>query len=208
MFMDQEISATNERITRCFREIEEVRMAGIPILNPSLKVEVVGLQMFGDEWLCILITPWFMNVMLLTPSPSTSDHIEPVEPRMPTGTKQQVTFPAGRFEMICGFEPQLGTFRMCSLFSPVLEFADQESAVATANAAIESIMASSEVDAASEDPDMEMIWRGERPTEKQLEERNVSNQETQTEQATDKPETKHLDRRHLLFGASQNGRPR
>jgi [NiFe] hydrogenase assembly HybE family chaperone len=72
-----------------------------------------------------------------------------------------VTFPAGRFEFIHAFEDELGPYRMCSLFSPVLEFADQESAEATAQAVLAELFSTSADD--DEDRDMVDIWEGRVP---------------------------------------------
>lgn len=157
---EAETGAVKSRIERCFRQIETERMAGIPILNRALRVEVVGLQRFGEEWLSILITPWFMNVMLLPVSPGDGSIAGAASARA-VGTKELVGFPAGRFEMIQGFEAAVGHYRMCSLFSPVLEFADHESAVLAAEAALASLLQSDADD--HTDAAMEMIWRGERP---------------------------------------------
>lgn len=200
--MDHETgAATADQITRCFREIEATRMAGIPILNPALSVEVVGLREFCGEWLCILITPWFMNVMLL---PAIDRAADPMPAA--TGTKQIVSLPAGRFEMICGFEPLLGHYRMCSLFSPVLEFADQASAVAAAEAALEELVASERDSCTEDDAEMAMIWRGERPE-------RIQRSEAMTvgaEQPANDPEViapvtgrQPLSRRGLLFGTNE-----
>lgn len=156
----KEANAAKARIERCFRQIEKERMAGIPILNRALRVEVVGLQRFGEEWLSILITPWFMNVMLLPQSPA-SKAMSQVSSPAAVGHKELVGFSAGRFEMIHGFEAAVGHYRMCSLFSPVLEFADHESAVQAAEVALASLL-ESDADADT-DTGMEMIWRGERP---------------------------------------------
>ncbi len=48
-----------------FLRIERTAMAGIPILNPALTVKAVGLQQWGNDWLAVLVTPWFMNLVLL-----------------------------------------------------------------------------------------------------------------------------------------------
>jgi [NiFe] hydrogenase assembly HybE family chaperone len=156
-----EAGGVRSAIECCFRQIETDRMAGIPILNHALQVEVVGLQRFGAEWLCILLTPWFMNVMLL-PVPPADGAMPDTSYAGAVGHKELVAFPAGRFEMIQGYEAGIGHYRMCSLFSPVLEFADHESAVQAAEAALAALLqghADDEVD-----PGMDMIWRGERPS--------------------------------------------
>jgi [NiFe] hydrogenase assembly HybE family chaperone len=155
-----EAAAIEARIERCFHRIETQRMAGIPILNRALRVEVVGLGRFGDEWLCILVTPWFMNVMLLPAAVDDGAATGTASPGA-VGGKELVAFPAGRFEMIRGYEADIGSYRMCSLFSPMLEFADHDSAVVAATAALAAL---TEADAvADSDAEMAMIWRGERP---------------------------------------------
>lgn len=131
-------------------------MAGIPILNAALPVKAVGGRSWNGYWLCVLITPWFMNLMALPDKAGD----EPVA----TGTKRMFAFPAGSFEFIAGGEAAIGPFWMCSLFSPVLEFSDQEGAEATAVAALEAIFESGGESDASE-RDMAAMWRGEVPVQ-------------------------------------------
>ena len=87
---------------------------------------------FGESWVCTLVTPWFIDLMALPQTPEVAEAWN----RMGVGTKVQHDFPAGTFEFICGAEEGLGPYRMCSLFSPVLQFANQEAALATAEAAL------------------------------------------------------------------------
>ncbi len=150
------------RLERCFKAIERERMAGIPILNRAIAVAAVGTRVWGDEWLSVLVTPWFMSIVLM-PRIEDGETDRPVEVVAPVGTKQSAAFPSGRFEFICGHEPSLGAYRMCSLFSPMLEFADHDAAVATAAAALEALLAGDDTDTAVDDAGMAMIWRGEKP---------------------------------------------
>lgn len=138
-----------------FQRIERSAMVGVPILNPALSVKAVGLREWGDEWLAVLVTPWFMNLVLLPRAGAETP------PRATTGEKAHVTFPAGRFEFIHAFEDELGPYRMCSLFSPMFEFADQESAEATAQAVLAELFSATADD--DEDQDMVDIWEGRLP---------------------------------------------
>lgn len=140
-----------------FQRIEQAAMEGVPILNPALSVKAVGLREWGDEWLAVLITPWFMNLALLPRAGAEA----PL--RVTTGTKEHVVFPAGRFEFIHAFEDELGPYRMCSLFSPVFEFADQETAEATARHVLAELFSAPADD--DEDRDMVRIWEGRLPEE-------------------------------------------
>lgn len=194
--------AVRTRIEHCFRQIETERMVDIPILNGALRVEVVGLRPVADEWLCILVTPWFMNIMLLPTS--NDDRVDPktVSPGA-IGSRTLVAFPAGRFEMIRGFEAGIGHYRMCSLFSPMHEFADHESAVLAAKAALDALI---EADA-DIDSDMAMIWRGERPARRPSEQgREADTGLIQSEsigQTDDGKPVISLSRRGLLLGRAR-----
>lgn len=120
------------KLEAVFGRIERERMEGVPILNPALKVAAIGMQPVGEAWICALVTPWCINLMLL---PRTPDDAQ-AWMRESIGAKVKHVFPAGTFEFICGAEDELGPYRMCSLFSPVLQFDSQEAARATAEAAL------------------------------------------------------------------------
>ncbi|MEM9181746.1 MAG: [NiFe]-hydrogenase assembly chaperone HybE [Pseudomonadota bacterium] len=127
-------AAIGDRLEVAFRRIARERMADIPILNPEIEVEAVGFQSWEEEHFGVLVTPWFMNLMLL-PHDEAND-----EPSPRSGDKACVTFPAGEFEFIYGNEDEIGRYRMCSLFSPMFEFEDHAAAVATAREVLKGIM--------------------------------------------------------------------
>lgn len=141
-----------ERLEACFEEVASTRMAGLPFLNEAISVKAVGGRDWNGGWLCVLVTPWFMNLMLL---PGDAD-----EPAATTGTKRLIAFPAGRFEFIAGHEDAIGPYWMCSLFSPVFEFAEQETAEATALAALDALFERDDETDASETA-MARMWRGD-----------------------------------------------
>lgn len=140
-------------IEAVFRRIESTTMAGVPILNPALRVRVIGMRPFGEEWLCVLVTPWFMNLMLLGSAEATKAPA--------AGTKSFVAFPAGRFEFIQGHDDDLGPYRSCSLFSPMFEFGNQDDAEATAREIL--ALVTEEQEDETEDRDMIAIWEGRLP---------------------------------------------
>ncbi len=116
-----------------FGRIHRERMADVPILNDALRVEAVGFVAHDDDVLGVLITPWFMNLMLVSAEPAAAHGQQP-------GEKSTVSLPGGDFEFIAGNEEGVGDYRMCSLFSPVFEFADHDTAVATATAVMERLL--------------------------------------------------------------------
>lgn len=122
-------AALTSVVEAAFERVAAARMHGVPILNPSLRVAAVGMRPVEDGWLCALVTPWCINLMLL-PASSTE------AASLASGTKVKRHFPAGVFEFTAGWEDGLGPYQMCSLFSPVLEFENQEAALIAAEAAL------------------------------------------------------------------------
>jgi [NiFe] hydrogenase assembly HybE family chaperone len=116
-----------------YRRIEHERMRGTPILNRALQVEAVGFEAWNRKWIGVLVTPWFMNVMML---PGRGAHWL----RLPTGTKHHWRLPYAAIEFMVGYEESLGEYHLCSLYSPTLQFSDQEAARATARAAMDTLM--------------------------------------------------------------------
>lgn len=117
-----------------FSEIQRLRMADVPMLNPALQVEAVSFFSWQENWLGILITPWFMNLMLLPRNAQAW-------PGLATGQTVVHAFPSGEYDFIVGQEAALGPYQSCSLFSPMFEFPDQASARATAQAALSHLFA-------------------------------------------------------------------
>lgn len=108
------------------------RMAGLPFVNPALKVEAVGFGAWEGQWLGVLVTPWSMNIVLL-PGAGTW-------PTFAQGAERFVDLPAGRFRFIAAHDAELGEYHACSLFSPALEFPDHDTARATAAAALQALL--------------------------------------------------------------------
>lgn len=119
--MDARVAA----LEALFRAIAATRMQGIALLNPRLAVQAVGFERAEDGSLQgILVTPWFMNLVRL-PGDGESAAV--------AGAGRVVAIGAERFEFIGAHEPGFGAYEVCSLFSPMAEFEDQEAALATAS---------------------------------------------------------------------------
>jgi len=144
-----------KELERTYRHILETRMQGVPVINERLAVQAVDFRWWQGHCLGVLITPWFLNLMLL---PAEGDDWSGLR----VGEKVEHVFPSGRYEFIVGEEAGLGRYQMCSLFSPVFEFADQEAAVATARAALAAIMDEENRDTGGFDERaVARRWRGE-----------------------------------------------
>ena len=124
----------SEKLENIFNQILHSHMQGLPVLNPALRVQAVGFQPFGGDWLGVLITPWFMNLLLLPEADSPWSQFGP-------GAKFEKAFPYGVFEFTLASEAQIGNYALCSLFSPMFAFANQDDALAAAQAALQGLLA-------------------------------------------------------------------
>jgi [NiFe] hydrogenase assembly HybE family chaperone len=121
-------------LERAFARIERERMRDVPILNPALRVEAVGFQPFQGHWIGILVTPWFLNALVL---PGTGAEW----PVRNSGDAHAWPLPIGNCEFIAGHEEEIGEYHLCSLMSPVLQLEDQDAARIAARAALDTLLA-------------------------------------------------------------------
>jgi len=146
----------SERLTAAFRAAA-ARMQGLDVVNPALAVEAVGFAPWDEHWLGVMLTPWFMNLTLLPRNPRAWQPLA-------TGAKRRHTFPAGEYEFVGANDAAVGAYQVCSLFSPVHEFADQETARLVATLAREALF-----DAANGEDDAERGVGAESPLRRRLE---------------------------------------
>ena len=131
-----ELHVIAARLEAAFARVPRERMHDVPILNPALAVKAVGTREVEAGWLTALVTPWFINLMLL---PRTAEQTQDYR-KLRLGSTVVHGFPSGCFEFIVGEEGDLGRYQMCSLFSPVLEFESHGAALITAEAAITALL--------------------------------------------------------------------
>jgi [NiFe] hydrogenase assembly HybE family chaperone len=119
------------RLAGAFRAVA-TRMQGLSFVNPAVEVEAVGFAPWESHWLGVMVTPWFMNLALLPRDPAGWQPLAP-------GAKRRYAFPAGTFEFVGANDTAIGDYQVCSLFSPLLEFADHASARLVATLAREAL---------------------------------------------------------------------
>ena len=188
-----------EGLEQLFRNIEQERMQGVPLLNPALRVKAVGFRHWQGRCLGVLVTPWFMNLMLL---PCEGDEWQALQ----IGDKQRHLLPSGSYEFIVGEEAGIGRYQMCSLFSPMFEFADQETAEATALAAMEALMDADNRDSVStREREISRRWHGEPEPGESGE---VSSQDEAPALALSERLEQPISRRELLRGRITSERDR
>lgn len=131
------LRSRTDALVALFDSVARTRMAGIPILNPALRVEALGFELCGvdvaqpDETqsaVGVLVTPWFMNLVWFP-----LDRID--QPNW-AGTSRSRHVGTECFDFIAGYEAAFGSYEACSLFSPMFDFIDHAAACATAEAVL------------------------------------------------------------------------
>ena len=106
------------------------RMADLPVYNPALDVRVTDVRRRGDWRIAVVVTPWFMNVVAV---PDAAVAL-PAD-----GAKLSLDLPAGAVELVVATLPAIGRYGAASLFSPMDDFTDAETAWATAVACLDQL---------------------------------------------------------------------
>ena len=113
-----------------FTDIARTRMLGVPVQNPAIQVQALGFLPDPNDTamlLGVLVTPWFMNLVRL-PTQASS----PGDKLLAVGKKARRAIGHESFEFIGACEAGIGAFEVCSLYSPMFEFADHAVAADTA----------------------------------------------------------------------------
>lgn len=127
-----------------YRRVAETDMVGVPICNPALGVEAVGFRPFGPGRLGAVVTPWFLNAVLVPDDPA---HWAPLL----DGDRIVVTLPAGDHAVTAARLEGLGTVTVIPLVSAMNVFTSHAEAVAAARFAVDRLM-TAPPPAASEPP--------------------------------------------------------
>lgn len=124
------------KLEAAFSEIARTRMADVPIINPALRVEAVGFREWEGRWIGVLVTPWTLNLVLLPGQDATL---------IPLALDEKAVwhFPSGAYEFMGLNEPAIGPCHICSLISPVLDFATHDEALAVAQEIVIALFAGS-----------------------------------------------------------------
>jgi [NiFe] hydrogenase assembly HybE family chaperone len=117
-------------VERAFQAVYLHRMQDIPLCNHALRVEALGFRRTDDGWLGVVVTPWFMNLVLIPARGARWTHMLP-------GAKRVHRFASGAYELFGNEEDGVGEYQYCSLFSPMGGFSAHDEARAVAQAALD-----------------------------------------------------------------------
>jgi [NiFe] hydrogenase assembly HybE family chaperone len=124
-------AARLDTLVAVFTRIGEDSMKDLGLYNPALKVEAVGFRTLGGWLAGILVTPWFMNLILLPTSPETFAGIEP-------GTRRKIDLPKGEETFVVNQVDGIGSYAALSIHSPMGHFPEHNAATTAAWAVVES----------------------------------------------------------------------
>lgn len=121
-------------LLECFYgKVWREQMQDLPFVNPELSVQAVGFRVVDGDWVGVMITPWFINVMLLPGGGKLWLDVA-------SGEQRRVSFPVGELDFIADNNPDpaapITAFQYCPLIHPVQHVADQASALAAAESAL------------------------------------------------------------------------
>lgn len=109
------MAASPEDLQRRYEEIHESRMRGLPILNPALRVAALEFRRFGEDRVGVLVTPWFINLVVLPGDGSRY----PVQ-----GERLDYALPGEALEMTVHSDAALGSYLSAVLYRDVAAIPD------------------------------------------------------------------------------------
>jgi [NiFe] hydrogenase assembly HybE family chaperone len=121
LMIEAMIRERTKRLVADFTEIWNAKMRDVPMVNPVLHVEAVGFRLHEGRPLGVLMSPWFMNLILL---PAEGEDWAGLTP----GQKEVIGFPSGDYEFTQNTREMTGGYKACSLFSMMGEFRSQQAA--------------------------------------------------------------------------------
>lgn len=109
-----------DKLTQRFQQIDRERMQGLPFYNEQIHVEAIGFQKIEPGYVGVLITPWFINLILLFKQPPQQNAV--------IGHRCTHALPSGNHDFMIGEDEELGRYDFISLASPVGQFKSQQQA--------------------------------------------------------------------------------
>lgn len=125
---------TVNQLEQRFKQIGDERIVGLPIYNDSLAVEAIEFQPCGDNNIGALITPWFINIMLM---PNSNNHWQ----ARSLGDRINYELPCGEQEFMLGEDEVVGRYLFRTVASPTHCYHSQEAARSAAQKSLQTLLA-------------------------------------------------------------------
>ncbi|HGM5488863.1 TPA: hydrogenase-2 assembly chaperone [Serratia fonticola] len=95
-----------------FQAVADGGMRDLPFSQPQIPVRACGFQLFEQQWVGTLLTPWMLSLLVL-PGPEQQWGSRAV------GDKLALSLPCGSVRFIVGEVEGCGQYLACSLMSPL-----------------------------------------------------------------------------------------
>ncbi|MCG2575574.1 [NiFe]-hydrogenase assembly chaperone HybE [Dechloromonas sp. XY25] len=115
-----------------YRHVWQTRMHDLPFVNAALTVEAIGFARHEGDWLGVVITPWFLNLLLVSGGGQLWGDI-------PAGERRYLNLPCGTMQFIADDDPDIGPYQYCPLIAPVDQLPDMATARLVAADAIKTV---------------------------------------------------------------------
>jgi [NiFe] hydrogenase assembly HybE family chaperone len=122
-----------DELVAAYRDIIQPRMSALPMYNAALEVEAVGFELHNGRMCGVLVTPWFMNLVLL---PGEDDDWS----GLPHGNTLKVAFPAGDYQFMFSNPEGIVPHLSMPLFTTVQNFTDQDTACRVAREVLQRLL--------------------------------------------------------------------
>ncbi|CAA7616620.1 Hydrogenase expression/formation protein hupT [Candidatus Terasakiella magnetica] len=119
-----------QQLATVFHRIGEERMKDLGLYNHALQVEAVGFRPWNGWLAGVLVTPWFMNFVMLPIDPANG--LGGAE----LGSRRRIDLPKGQVIFVVGEVEEVGYYLSYSIHSPMGEFPDHAKASTTAWATV------------------------------------------------------------------------
>lgn len=116
-----------------YQQLWETRMRGLPFVNPALEVAAVGFRQHEGDWLGVVVTPWFLNLFLISGGGRLWGDI-------PAGERRYLNLPCGTLQFLADDDPHLGPYQYCPLIAPVSGLVSMEQALTAARDALTALL--------------------------------------------------------------------
>lgn len=100
-----------------YRKVYRDRFRDLPIVNSKLEIEAVGFRKLEEHEFGVLITPWFINLVLLPGSDRWRNRTQ--------GSIAGIVLPGGELDFTVAHDDELGTILSAALFGTVADFPGQ-----------------------------------------------------------------------------------
>lgn len=115
-----------------YRHVWQTRMHDLPFVNAALAVEAIGFARHQGDWLGVVITPWFLNLYLVSGGGALWGDI-------PAGVRRYLNLPCGTLQFIADDDPDIGPYQYCPLIAPVSDLPDMATARTVAADALRAV---------------------------------------------------------------------